>query len=277
MQATHHKGKTREEVINDYDGFVEKFKPKLTTDDCITPEPVYEVVASYVTEKYGIQREDMVRPFWPGLDYKMMPYPVGAVVVDNPPFSILSEIIKYYQEREIAFFLFAPMLTVMNYLNGEVYPAFTAIFAHADVVYENGARVKTAFITSLDPERVVIGDPEFADRLEAAVETVRKEQVVKLPSYEYPPEVITGALVDKWTGHGTRYEVRREDAVFVRKLDAQQEKGKAIFGGGLLLSERAAAERAAAERAAAERAAAHIWKLSDRELAISRNLGGGAA
>ena len=46
--------------------------------------------------------------------------------------------------------------------------------------------------------------------------------------------------------------------------------GKAIFGGGLLLSdsaaaERAAAERAAAERAAAERAAAEVWELSPRE------------
>ena len=34
------KHRRREDVINDYDGFVEKFKPKKTTDDCYTPEPV---------------------------------------------------------------------------------------------------------------------------------------------------------------------------------------------------------------------------------------------
>ena len=50
--------------------------------------------------------------------------------------------------------------------------------------------------------------------------------------------------------------------------DGQREKGDAIFGGGLLLSERAAAERAAAERAAAER-----WALSDREKALVAELG----
>ena len=37
---------SRKEKFNDYEGFVAKFqkksKPKLTTDDCMTPEPVYE-------------------------------------------------------------------------------------------------------------------------------------------------------------------------------------------------------------------------------------------
>lgn len=29
--------KSRNETFNDYDEFTEKFKPKLTTDDCYTP------------------------------------------------------------------------------------------------------------------------------------------------------------------------------------------------------------------------------------------------
>lgn len=36
--------KTRKEVFEDYDGFVNKFKPKLTTDDCYTPQYVYDVI-----------------------------------------------------------------------------------------------------------------------------------------------------------------------------------------------------------------------------------------
>ena len=32
-------------LFNDYDGFVEKFKPKKTTDDCYTPPLVYEAVS----------------------------------------------------------------------------------------------------------------------------------------------------------------------------------------------------------------------------------------
>ena len=67
------------------------------------------------------------------------------------------------------------------------------------------------------------------------------------------------------------------------RLDAQREKGKAIYGGGLLLSdakaaekaaaekaaaEKAAAEKAAAEKAAAEKANAVVWELSSREKEI---------
>ena len=72
--------------------------------------------------------------------------------------------------------------------------------------------------------------------------------------------------------------MRRSDACRISKLDDQAAAGKAIFGGGLLLSkaaaaERAAAERAAAERAAAERAAATVWELSDRERTMQALLG----
>ena len=49
-----------------YDEFVEKFQPKLTTDDCYTPENIYEAVAGWVAEEYGVDRRAFVRPFWPG-------------------------------------------------------------------------------------------------------------------------------------------------------------------------------------------------------------------
>ena len=67
--------------------------------------------------------------------------------------------------------------------------------------------------------------------------------------------------------------MRRSDACRISKLDDQAAAGKAIFGGGLLLSKAAAAERAAAERAAAERAAATVWELSDRERTMQALLG----
>ena len=47
---------------------------------------------------------------------------------------------------------------------------------------------------------------------------------------------------------------------------------KAIYGGGFLISEKAAAEKAAAEKAAAEKAAAHKFKLSEREREIVKSL-----
>ena len=58
-------------------------------------------------------------------------------------------------------------------------------------------------------------------------------------------------------------------------MDEQRENGKAIYGGGFILSEKAAAEKAAAEKEAAEKAAAKKWELSEREREIVRNLGCG--
>lgn len=91
-------------------------------------------------------------------------------------------------------------------------------------------------------------------------------------------EVVTAARCKYYAAHGTAYRVRPEEAHFVRKLDDQDRLGKAVYGAGFLISERAAAERAAAERAAAERAAAEaasatVWALSVREKEIIRSLG----
>ena len=58
------------ESFADYDGFVEKFKPKRTTDDCYTPPEVYAVVLDYVRERWGVDEADVVRLFWPDDDFE---------------------------------------------------------------------------------------------------------------------------------------------------------------------------------------------------------------
>ena len=63
----------------EYDEFVEKFKPKKTTDDCLTPPEIYDVVADYVAARYGLGQDKFVRPFWPGGDYEGFEYPVFSV------------------------------------------------------------------------------------------------------------------------------------------------------------------------------------------------------
>ena len=94
-----------------YEEFVEKFKPKKATDDCYTPPTIYEIVKQWACNEYGIDPAKVVRPFYPGGDYKAFSYPDGAVVIDNPPFSILASICTFYLEHWIPFFLFAPSLT----------------------------------------------------------------------------------------------------------------------------------------------------------------------
>lgn len=51
---------------NTYEEFVEKFKPKKTTDDCYTPPEIYETIKNWVCQKYSVSADKIMRPFKPG-------------------------------------------------------------------------------------------------------------------------------------------------------------------------------------------------------------------
>ena len=247
----------------EYDAFVEKFKPKKTTDDCYTPPLVYEAVKNWAITEYDIDPEKIVRPFYPGGDYESFDYSGGKVVLDNPPFSILSKICAFYLDRGIPFFLFAPGLTALS--GRSVVMRMNHIICDADIKYENGAIVHTAFVTSYGGDEIIRTAPELGEAIQRAVEEIRREKRREIPKYSYPDNVVTAAMVQRYSKYGIDFSVKRNECLFIPRLDAQKETGKAIYGGGLLVSRQKAAERAAAERAAAERAAAQVWQLSDRE------------
>ena len=96
-------GKARQEGNEEYNDFLEKFETKKTTDDCYTPENVYDVVASWVAKEFGLNRKNFMRPFYPGGDYQNEKYGEGKVVVDNPPFSILAQILKWYEDHGVKY------------------------------------------------------------------------------------------------------------------------------------------------------------------------------
>lgn len=249
----------------EYEAFVDKFKPKKTTDDCYTPPLVYEAVKTWACKEYDIDPDNTVRPFYPGGDYEHYDYPDGCTVLDNPPFSILTKICRFYLDRGIRFFLFAPSLTAFS--GKDVCMEMTHIVCDADITYENGAVVRTAFATNLGGDVVARTAPDLHDEIKAAMDKIRQETRRKLPKYQYPDHILTAAMLQRYDKYGIDFEIRRGDCTRVSKLDAQAEHGKAIFGGGLLLS-----DAKAAERAAAERAAAHVWRLSDREMKIVESL-----
>lgn len=257
-----------EDGNDEYNEFVDKFKPKKTTDDCYTPDNVYETVAAWVSQEYGIDRSDMVRPFYPGGDYRSDDYAPGCCVVDNPPFSILSEIERFYQEHGVRFFIFAPALTLFGRVDGVCY-----VPCGVGVTYENGAEVSTSFVTNLEPNLIVRTAPALAVALLQANDANLHEEKKQLPKYSYPPEVITSAMVARWCLRGVDFRLRREDAARISALDAQLPEGKAIYGGGFLLSERAAREAEAAAREAESANAELVWELSERERGIIANLG----
>lgn len=247
----------------DYEGFVEKFKPKKTTDDCYTPPYIYDVVLAWARKKCRIPEDaGIVRPFYPGGDYENYPYAPGDVVVDNPPFSIVTKIRRFYMERGIPFFLFAPHLTLLSSFHVE--ENITFIVADGKIIYENGADVSTDFITNMWPTAdavVVAGD--LHKLIDRAVN--ENKAVCELPKHEYPPEVVSSAILGKFASRGMVLSFPRREVFRISKLESQRPKGKAIFGGGLLISERLAAERLAARSVS-------VWELSDREKKMVRML-----
>lgn len=256
----------------EYADFVEKFKPKKTTDDCYTPGPVYDAVADWTAKEYGVDRKDFVRPFYPGGDYQREEYPEGCVVVDNPPFSILTEIIRFYMANGIRFLLFAPTLTLFTARGEDV----CYLPTYCSITYENVAKVNTSFVTNLDQYRIRTA-PELCKAVRDADEKVREESHKEIPKYSYPDHVVTAAIAAGWSRYGIDFRVRPEECARIQELDAQKEFGKALFGGGYLLCEKSAAEKAAAEKAAAEKAVEgkalpHRWELSPREWEIVRKL-----
>ena len=263
----------------DYEGFVNKFqdkaKPKLTTDDCMTPAPVYDAIANWVAGNYRLERKNFVRPFWPGADFTSFDYQPEHIVVDNPPFSIEAKICRWYLERDIKFFLFCPGLTAFKEWSEDC----CVLCTDTRITYENGARVNTGFVTNLEEPGI-----RSTATLYHTIKVVNNwndycnGRRVELLKYEYPPYVATAAILGRLSRNGIPFKASASEIYRVGELDAMKSmktsSGKSevkIFGNGYLLSEAKAEELARAKEQLKPEAIA--WQLSGREMEIIKQLG----
>ena len=221
----------RDEKFNDYETFLDRFSEKKTTDDCYTPPAVYDVVKNFVGELTDLTDRAIVRPFYPGGDYQKFAYPDSCIVIDNPPFSIVTKIVRWYETAGIDYFLFAPHLTIFDC------QATCSILCDANVVYENGAVVKTSFVTNIVPDLRVWLNADLRQRINAISQTAIRTTEKKI----YPANVINAASCGKYLARGVNVKIPKEESQYVRNLDNLKSAGKRIFGGGMLLSDRVAA------------------------------------
>ena len=259
----------------EYYDWLSKFEAKKTTDDCYTPPGVYDAVIEYVgKEVISLDGLNVVRPFYPGGDYQKdaQSYDDKTIVIDNPPFSIITPICKFYQENNIKFFLFCPGLTSLSTV--ATVQGLTVVIASKTLVYSNGAGVNSAFVTNLMPSIQLKTAPALMKKIELAQKANKSTKT--LPKYQYPKNILTINAMQKLSNAGLDFEILASHCQLVRALDEQKAHGKAIFGAGLLICDDKADELQAKELQAKElqaEADAQYWTLSERERAIVEALG----
>ena len=216
--------------FDDYEGFVNKFKPKKTTDDCYTPDWVYEFVKTWVNDNImSLDGYNIVRPFYPGGDYENYDYKPNDIVIDNPPFSILAKIRRFYCNNGIRYFLFAPALTLASSAMSE---KETFICAHLDVTYENGAVVRTSFITNLSEQGGIwVAGGMYKEFSELAKRKKEKEKR-EIRKLSYPHEVATPANLGRLVVRGIEMRIPAKEYVRISAMDCQRAEKQGIFGGG---------------------------------------------
>lgn len=208
----------------DYKDFVEKFKPKKTTDDCYTPTLVYEAISDWVANEYNLDKSTFCRPFYPGGDYENYDYS-GKIVVDNPPFSLLAKILDFYTRNKIKCFLFAPTLTMFSNKRSCNY---TTILCGISITYENGAVVNTSFITNLDdPDLQIRTAPALYKAIKVADDKTLSVIKKQLPKYSYPDSVITASKLYPFAKYGIDIKIKKNTMPFYQsfRITKGEEKG----------------------------------------------------
>lgn len=204
----------------EYNEFIKKFERKLTTDDCYTPPQIYEVVKQWCVKRYKLNNLNILRPFYPGGDYKNVKYTENDVVIDNPPFSILAEIVDFYLQNNIKFFIFCDSRTMfsinrqtLNYVIGST------------IIYENGARVNTSFLTNLSDCKI-----EINSDLCKLISTPQQKGLVK---NAYPNNLLTFSRCQQIARKGVNVKIGKMEIAHTRKVGST-----VIFGGGFFVNSR---------------------------------------
>lgn len=137
-------------VKDTYENYIKRHNDPLrpkTKDDTFTPEGIYEALYDDIEDLLNLRHYKIERPFYPDKDYKeeAKKYTNNTVVFDNPPFSLLKEIIDFYNEKGIKYVLFCPGVLFLRYA---VF-AGGAIAGFDQIIYDNGAKISSALCTNM--------------------------------------------------------------------------------------------------------------------------------
>ena len=239
-----------------------------TYDECYTSPEVYDTVLKYAVERYHLQDKHIVRPFVPSGNYQQYVYDENDVVIDNPPFSMTTEITKWYINHDIPFFLFINGIYAVSLSRG-LHGKATVIATNANVSFyhkPNNKVVKLGFVTNLEPKNIVIrGDVALTNKLNSLV----KKKA--LNEYKYPENLIKNSDILSAIRRGVELQLTTNNCLFEDNLDYNKEhKLNAVHGGCYLVDDNVYNEyKAAIEK---DPLCTHHVTLSEREKAIIEKL-----
>lgn len=208
-------------LFDNYDEFVDKFKAKKTADDCYTPDNVFNAILEWAVKRWGIDRDKIVRPFYPGGDYEHYKYDAGCIVFDNPPFSFITQIVRFYEARKIKYFLFCPTLTILGLANiGKC----SIVINDYTITYHNGAKVNTSFVTNIVSNRIIVSN----DLYQAIVGAQPKRKSTK---YSYPKNVVTIANMTSLSRAGCNFVLDKSKCLYIKELHPNNGSHIKMWGG----------------------------------------------
>lgn len=217
--------KTKNQSPEEYFEWLQKFEKKYTTDETFTPPAIYQAVQEWVCKRYSLNPEAIIRPFYPGGDYQNEDYS-DKVVVDNPPFSIISKVIKHYEREGVPYFLFCPYLSSFSLLNlGNV----SIVAQNHKITYTNAAQVPTSFATNLEKERKIITAPE----LQVAIRLACKANAPTRTLNIYPPGFYIPSHFSAAAERGERIELEIPANASINTLIDDTGATIKVFGGGV--------------------------------------------
>ena len=224
---------SRNDIFTDYDSFVAKFSKEApkTTDDCFTPPAVYQAVLDWLGTKVDLTGKDIIRPFYPGGDYQATEYTENSVVVDNPPFSILAQIVDFYLTKGVKFLLFAPFLTLFAYCKRPL----TMIVVGGGIVYANGANVNTGFLSNMFPDIKAMADYDLHKRLMAA-QGIKKKN--KTTTYNWHRNTVRMSDLEMCVKRKANLIIKNNECVPMKNIGFLKDIKKSVIGGLILVNDR---------------------------------------
>ena len=118
--------------------------------------------------------DDIATPFSSGYNYRTYNY-TGKQVVDFPPFSQINEIIDFYRERNIKYFLYIPSLCDLIGLSQIEYN--TVIDTNVNLIDKNLTEMGISFVTNIISGNYALKTaPTFRQTLITTNENKRNEK-----------------------------------------------------------------------------------------------------